>query len=72
MIGAFLNDVRKIFGRITPMQTAANELAEAELALLRAESGVEYAAAQVTYNKQRVKRLRTFIASESTKDEPTP
>lgn len=69
MIAPFLHDIRKIFGRITPMQTAANELAEAELALLRAESGVEYASAQVTYNKQRVKRLRTFIASESTKDE---
>ena len=62
------NDIKKIFGRITPLQTAANELAEAELALLRAETGVEYASAQVTYNKQRVKRLRTFIATE-TKEE---
>lgn len=70
MIGSLINDLRKIFGRITPMQTAANELAEAELALLRAETGVEYASAQVTYNKQRVKRLRIFIATE-TKEETT-
>ena len=66
-----INDIKKIFGRITPLQTAANELAEAELALLRAETGVEYAAAQVTFNKQRVKRLRYFIAAESSKEEPT-
>ena len=66
-----INDIKKIFGRITPLQTAANELAEAELALLRAETGVEYAAAQVTFNKQRVKRLRSFIATESSKEEPT-
>lgn len=63
-----INDIKKIFGRITPLQTAANELAEAELALLRAETGVEYATAQVSFNRQRVKRLRAFIASESTKE----
>jgi hypothetical protein len=62
------NDLKKIFGRITPLQTAANELAEAELALLRAETGVEYATAQVSFNRQRVKRLRAFIAAESTKE----
>lgn len=67
---SIIQDIKKIFGRITPLQTAANELAEAELALLRAETGVEYASAQVTYNKQRVKRLRSFIAAESTKEEP--
>jgi hypothetical protein len=63
-----ITDIRKIFGRITPLQTAANELAEAELALLRAETGVEYATAQVSFNRQRVKRLRAFIAAESTKE----
>ena len=65
-----MNDIKKIFGRITPLQTAANELAEAELALLRAETGVEYATAQVSFNRQRVKRLRAFIATESTKEIP--
>jgi len=66
-----INDLKKIFGRITPLQTAANELAEAELALLRAETGVEYATAQVSFNRQRVKRLRIFIASESVKEDPS-
>jgi len=65
---AIVDDIKKIFGRVTPLQTAANELAEAELALLRAETGVEYASAQVTYNKQRVKRLRSFIATETKED----
>jgi len=58
-------DLKAIFGKITPIQTAANELADAELALLRAETGVEWAAAQVTYNKQRVKRLKAYLAQET-------
>ncbi len=58
-------DIKAIFGKITPIQTAANELADAELALLRAETGVEWAAAQVTYNKQRVKRLKAYLAQET-------
>jgi len=62
---------KQMFGRITPLQTAANELAEAELALLRAETGVEFATAQVSFNRQRVKRLRAFILTESIKQEPT-
>lgn len=58
-------DLKAIFGKITSIQTAANELADAELALLRAETGVEWAAAQVTYNKQRVKRLKAYLAQET-------
>jgi len=38
------------------------ELAEAEHALLKAETGVEYAQALVTYNKNRVKRLKAYLA----------
>jgi len=41
-------------------QAIAAELAEAEHALLRAETGVEYAQALVTYNKNRVKRLKAY------------
>jgi hypothetical protein len=43
-----IKDFMKIFGKLTSLQVAATELAEAELALLAAESGVEYAAALVT------------------------
>jgi hypothetical protein len=31
--------------------------------LLAAESGVEYATALVTYNKNRVKRLKAYLAN---------
>jgi hypothetical protein len=60
--------LKSIFGRLSPLQTAATELAEAELSLLRSESSVEYSNALTTYNRQRVKRLRAFLA-EQAKDE---
>jgi hypothetical protein len=47
---------------VTPAQAIVWELAEAEMALLRAETGVEYAQALVTYNKNRVKRLKAYMA----------
>ena len=51
---------KELFKVITPAQAIAAELAEAEHALLRAETGVEYAQALVTYNKNRVKRLKAY------------
>jgi hypothetical protein len=51
---------KELFKRLTPAQAIAAELAEAEHALLRAETGVEYAQALVTYNKNRVKRLKAY------------
>ena len=54
-------NIRDIFKRISPSEAIAAELAEAEHALLRAETGVEYAQAAVTYNKQRVKRLKAYL-----------
>jgi hypothetical protein len=48
---------------VTPAQAIAGELLEAEMALLRAETGVEYAQALVTYNKSRIKRLKAYVAS---------
>ena len=45
---------------VTPAQAVAGELFEAEMALLRAETGVEYAQAAVTYNKNRIKRLKAY------------
>jgi hypothetical protein len=51
---------KDIFKRISPAEAIAAELAEAEHSLLRAETGVEYAQALVTYNKNRVKRLKAY------------
>lgn len=59
-------NIKDIFRRISPAEAIAAELAEAEHALLRAETGVEYAQAAVTYNKQRVKRLKAYLAPVET------
>ena len=53
---------KELFKRWTPAQAIAAELVEAEHSLLRAETGVEYAQALVTYNKNRVKRLKAYLA----------
>lgn len=59
MVAAFKRLVR----RLTPAELAARELAEAELALLEAQSGREWAAAMVTYQQGRVTRLRGYLAT---------
>jgi hypothetical protein len=46
---------------VTPAQAIAHELIHAEHALLQAETGVEYAQSMVTYNKNRVKRLKAYL-----------
>jgi hypothetical protein len=55
-------NIRDIFKVITPAQAIAAELAEAEMALLKAETGVEWAQASVAFNKSRVKRLKAYQA----------
>jgi hypothetical protein len=57
-----IQEFKTTFKRLTPIQVVANELVDAELALLNAETGVEYASALVTYNKARIKRLKTYLA----------
>lgn len=61
MIKEIYYELRLMLKRVTPTQAIAGELAEAEMALLRAETGVEYASALVTYNKNRVKRLKAYL-----------
>jgi hypothetical protein len=46
---------------VTPAQAVAHELIHAEHALLQAETGVEYAQSMVTYNKNRIKRLKAYL-----------
>ena len=62
MMKDLYQEFRSLLRQVTPSQAIAGELAEAEMALLRAETGVEYAQAVVTYNKQRVKRLKRLKA----------
>lgn len=62
MIADLFSYIASWFKKLTPLQAVANELAGAEHELLRAESSAEYAQAVVTYNKNRIKRLRAHIA----------
>jgi hypothetical protein len=56
-------ELRLMLKTVTPAQAVTHELMHAEHALLQAESGVEYATALVTYNKNRVKRLKAYLAN---------
>ncbi len=59
-----LKNLLQMFKRITPTEAIAAELAEAEMQLLKAETGVEYAQSLVDYNKARVKRLKAYLNAE--------
>ena len=48
---------REPFKKPTPLEVIAAELAEAHLAKLQAETGVEYAQSIVDYNLNRIERL---------------
>ena len=71
MIKEIWNELRLLLKSVTPAQAIVWELAEAEMALLRAETGVEYAQALVTYNKNRVKRLKAYLNVPTTTEEKT-
>lgn len=53
-----------MFSKPTPLQAARCELVQAKLALLKAESQRDLAAAQVLYNTERVERLNLWIKQE--------
>ena len=58
--------ISNIFARKTPQSKAMEELAEAELGLLAAQTNAEYWDSQVVYNQARVERLRDFLGVERT------
>lgn len=62
----FITSFKKAFKMLTPLEMAANELADAQRTLLEAQSAVEYSQAMVTYDTQRIARLRAYIAKETT------
>jgi hypothetical protein len=61
-------ELKLMLKTVTPAQAVAHELIHAEHALLQAETGVEYAQALVTYNKNRIKRLKAYLGKT---EEPT-
>lgn len=57
--------IRRMFGRLTLLEIASRELAEAELERLTAYSVAEYASSVIDYNNRRIGRLRSFITAQS-------
>ena len=55
----------KVFTQPNALELATQELADAERELLSAQTAVDYAKAMVSYNEDRVRRLRTFINTNS-------
>jgi hypothetical protein len=53
--------LREPFKKPTPLEVIATELAEAHLAKLQAETGVEYAQSIVDYNVNRITRLNARL-----------
>jgi len=68
MIKKIWAELQFMFKRVSHADAILSEIREAEHALLRAETGVEYASALVTYNKNRIKRLRAYLAVEEPKE----
>ena len=62
----FINYYKHQFRMLTPLEMATRELAEAQQSELEAQSAVEFSNSIVTYNRQRVSRLRAYIAKETT------
>jgi hypothetical protein len=58
-------EIKQMFKMPTPLEVAAAQLAEAELQLLKAETGVEYAGSMVAFNKAQIKRLRAYISTKA-------
>ena len=56
--------LRRMVSGPTPEELAARELDNARRALLEAQTAEEYARSQVIYNKQRIARLRSWLADQ--------
>lgn len=63
--------ISNIFKRPDAQSKAMEELAEAELGLLTAQTNAEYWDSQVVYNQARVERLKEFLGVERTQVETT-
>ena len=58
--------ISNIFKRPTAQSKAVEELAEAEVGLLTAQTNAEYWDSQVVYNQARVERLKEFLGYDRT------
>ena len=53
--------LKYLFGRLSLLEIASAELAEAERKKMEAQTGVEYSSAIVTYRTAQIKRLKATI-----------
>jgi hypothetical protein len=60
-----LRNILNSYRRLTPLETAERELADAHFRKLEAESAVDYAKSVVAYNDARIDRLNKRIAAYS-------
>ncbi len=56
-----LNELKRLFGRLSLLQIAGAELAEAERSKMAAHSVQEHATAIISYEAARIKRLKAQI-----------
>ena len=63
--------IKEIFKPKTINEIIAQELREAHLKKLQAESAVEYARSVVQYNEQRIKRLEQRLTEHTTEGDYT-
>ncbi len=59
------HDFKRAYRQVSPLEVAAHDLVVAELKLLEAEAAVEYDTAIAMCNKQRIVRLKAFIAAQT-------
>ncbi len=62
----FTNYIKNAFRMLTPLEMAMKELVEAQQSELGAQSAVEFSQSIVTYNRQRVARLKAYVSKETT------
>lgn len=60
-----MKDIIDIFRKPSAQQLAQRELEEAQRQLLQAQSAAEYAANLAKYHAERIRRLRTFLQTET-------
>jgi len=59
------NSLKTLFGKLSLLEIAAEELAEAERKKMEAQTGVEYSTAIVAYRTAQIKRLKAHITELS-------
>lgn len=65
--------LRRLFQTATLLDEVVMELQEAEVALIKAQTGKEWAEAMIVYNELRIKRLTSklkVLATSKKKEEP--